>query len=166
MSSSIIETARLRLEPYASSHLDAIYAMDSNPQVARYVGDGMPKTRDLVAEAITRCEQRWNEFGFSWWAAFAKDSHTMVGAVCLQHTAADPNAELEIGWRLRPAMWGQGFATEAGRAAAEFAFSRIGADHVIAVANPENTASHRVMQRIGMRYRGIEMHYDQTCVTY
>lgn len=61
---------------------------------------------------------------------------------------------------------GKGYATEAATAIVQFATGQIGVDYLVAVAHPENLASHRVMQRLGMRYRGIEQHYDQPCVVY
>ena len=122
----------------------------------------LSKTQSTIA----RVRERWGRLGYSWWAIFERDSEEVIGAACLQNVANVEGAELEIGWRLSTSATGKGFATEAGKAAADYAFDVIGVDHVIAVAHPDNIASHRVMQRVGMTYRGIETHYDEDCTTY
>jgi RimJ/RimL family protein N-acetyltransferase len=58
---------------------------------------------------------------------------------------------VEIGWRLPQAAWGGGYATEAARAAAQFAFDHLGLDEIVSMTTPSNTPSQRVMQRLGMR---------------
>ncbi len=140
--------------------------MDSDPEVMRFIGDGKPRSRAETEEAIGRVQGRWAQYGFSWWALIAKEGGAVLGSACVQHLAHVETAPLEIGWRLRRASWGQGYASEAARAAVGFAFERVGVDHVLAVANPANHASIRVMERLGMRSLGIETHYDQPCATY
>jgi RimJ/RimL family protein N-acetyltransferase len=94
------------------------------------------------------------------------ESNELIGAACLQRLANKDGAPLEIGWRLRPSDHGKGFATEAGRGVIKFAFEQIGASYLVAVAHPENRPSHRVMERLGMTYVGIQEHYDRRCVVY
>lgn len=159
-----ITTARLHLTPYAPAHTDALFAMNSDPQVMRYLGD--PQTRDQTVEGIARVQARWKMLGYGWWTIFEKGSETIVGAACLQNLAHVENAPLEIGWRLMTAHQGKGYATEAGQAAVDFGFERVGVDYICAVASPENTASQNVMKRLGMRYVGVQTHYDEPCAYY
>jgi RimJ/RimL family protein N-acetyltransferase len=60
--------------------------------------------------------------------------------------------EVEIGWMVTPSAWAQGYATEAGRAIRDEAFERLGLDSVIAMYHPENAASGRIMEKLGMAY--------------
>ena len=90
----------------------------------------------------------------------------IVGAACLQHLANVDGAPLEIGWPLVPEHIGKGYATEAAKAIIDYAAERIGASYLVAVADPENIPSQRVMQRLGMTYKAIEQHYDEPCVVY
>ncbi|KMK68404.1 GNAT family N-acetyltransferase [Puniceibacterium sp. IMCC21224] len=166
MTVHIVETARLRLEPFAPSHRAGLCAMDSDPQLMRYIGDGQPKPPADTDAAIARVQTRWADLGYSWWSLFLHRSNEVIGAACVQNLANQPDAPLEIGWRLRPEFRGQGYATEAGRAAVNFAFDTLGARYLMAVAHPENLASHRVMQRLGMTCLGIQTHYDQPCTVY
>lgn len=160
----ILETERLRLEPFSEKHLEGLHLLDSDPDVMRYLGP--LKTREETKEGIARVSERWDRLGYGWWALIEKTSNDLIGAACVQNTANVEGAPLEIGWRLAPSARGQGYATEAGRAAIQFAFDQLNADFVLAVADQENTASHSVMQRLGMSYRGIETHYDDQLTTY
>lgn len=161
---TIVETDRLRLVPFAPDHLDGLYAMNSDPEVMRYLG--APQTRDQVAEWITGQQVKWAAHGFGWWAVFAREADALVGAACLQHLAHIKTNPLEIGWRLMTSAQGKGYATEAGRAAMDYGFDVVGETYLMAVTDPENKASARVMERLGMTYIGIQTHYDVDCVTY
>lgn len=159
-----ITTARLHLTPYAPAHTDALFAMNSDPEIMRYLGD--PQTRDQTIEGIARVQDRWNRLGYGWWSIFLKDTDTLIGAACLQNLAHVESAPLEIGWRLMPAYHGHGYATEAGQAAMDFGFEHVGVDYICAVASPENIASQNVMKRLGMSYVGVQTHYDEPCAYF
>ena len=163
---AVIHTQRLRLEPFDPTHAPALNAINNEPQVMKFLSAGEPETIEDTLAAIARVRHRWESLRFGWWAIIEQASGNVIGAACLQHVANQQEAELEIGWRLATSANGKGYATEAGKAAAVYAFNVIGVDHVIAVADQENTASHRVMARVGMQFRGIETHYDAQCATY
>ena len=154
------------MEPFALDHAPYLNAINNEPQVREFLGDGTPETLDQTQSKITLTRGRWETLRFGWWTLFQRETDAIIGLACLQHVANDPAAELEIGWRLTATTTGKGYATEAGKAAAVYAFETIGADHVIAVADQENVGSHRVMERLGMRFRGIETHYGRSCKTY
>lgn len=161
-----LETERLKLEPFQAAHYDGLRAMESDPDIMRYISNGVVKTPEETWESITRVQQRWEKYGFSWWTIREKVYGQVVGAVCLQHLANIEGAPLEIGWRLIAEHHGKGYASEAAQAVIAFAKQQIGAHYLVAVADPENHASQRVMQRIGMTYKAIEQHYDVPCVVY
>ena len=165
-SSAVITTPRLRLVPFAPEHAMALNAIDTEPAVMRFLGYKAPPTIEETNAAIERTRLAWETRGYSWWSIIEQATGKIVGSTCVQHVTRDPSNEIEIAWRLATASTGKGYATEAGKAAARFAFDAVGIDHVIAMALPENTPSLRVMQRIGMQYRGIETHYDHSCTTY
>lgn len=162
----IVETARLRLEPYDDTHYQGLRVMDSDAEVMRYINHGIAKTPEQTWETLRRVQQRWQQYGYSWWAIKEQVSGEIVGAACLQHLGNNDNAPLELGWRLLPNHTGKGYATEAARAIIDFAVKQTGTDYLVAVADPENIPSQRVMQRLGMTYKGIEPHYDISCVVY
>lgn len=167
---SELRTERLHLVPCSDGHLDGLSAMNSDPEVMRYI-TGRAETRAETRSMIDRVKERWERWGYSWWTLIERSSGEVVGAGCIQNlrregTEPDPECPLEIGWRLRRDKWGRGFASEAARAMAEYAFTRLRADVLYAVCDPDNGASARVMVKLGMRYRGLEEWYSRKVATY
>lgn len=161
-----LETPRLKLEPFDDSHYEGLRIMDSDAGVMRYITGGIVKTPEETWEGIRRVQARWDKYKFSWWAIKEKFSGVIVGAACLQHLANADGAPLEIGWRLVPEHNGKGYATEAAQAIVDYAAEQVGATYLVAVADPENIPSQRVMQRLGMTYKAIEQHYNVPCVVF
>ena len=103
-------------------------------------------------------------------------SGRVAGAGGIQHLRqeADPPADLdilrsnplEIGWRLHPDFWQQGLAGEAAARMASFAFEDLATTELLAVRDPDNAASARVMDRLRMRFRGLERWYGRSLATH
>ena len=166
-----LTTARLRLEPYVDAHLEALNAMNNDPEVYRFLS-GEPETLAQTQAIIDRVKARWAEVGYSWWSLMDRESGELVGAACLQNLRRektplpDNDCPLEIGWRLRRDRWGRGLASEAAVAIVDFGFDVRGADELLAVCVPENTASSGVMTRLGMQARGLGRWYGRELATY
>lgn len=160
-----LTTPRLRLEPITDLHLQGLHAVNGDPEVMRYI-TGKPETLEETQVMVDRVKARWAEWGFSWWAFVELTNGEVIGTGCIQYLARDMANPLEIGWRLRRDKQGQGYASEAARAMAAFAFETVQTPLLLAVCNPANTASSRVMERLGMRYRGVERWYESDCATY
>lgn len=172
---TVLYTKRLRLEPMSDRHLEGVAAMDQIPEVMRYIS-GEPPTHEQTAAWIARVQRCWQAWGFSWWAFIEPGTGRVAGAGCIQHARReeelpqDLNAlrgnPLEIGWRLHPDFWREGLATEAAQRMAAFAFGDLSARELIAVRHGDNAASERVMNRLHMRYRGIETWYGHDASTH
>jgi RimJ/RimL family protein N-acetyltransferase len=165
-----LETQRLILMPCTDEHLSGLSAMNSDPEVMRYIS-GRPETLLETEAMIERVKARWAKWGYSWWTFIERQSREIIGAGCIQNlrrSGDEPDAAcpLEIGWRVRRDKWGQGIATEAARAMADFAFARLHAEVLYAVCDPKNGASSSVMVKLGMRYRGVEDWYARKLATY
>lgn len=156
---------RLQLQPFALEHLDGLHALNADPEVMRYIS-GRAETREETAASIERVMVRWAERGYSWWSFLRRDNGALIGAGCIQPLAHQPDNPLEIGWRLRRDHWGQGYASEAARRMAAFAFDTLDTPELVAVCHPNNTDSERVMRRLGMRSRGTGTHYGTTVLVY
>jgi RimJ/RimL family protein N-acetyltransferase len=142
-----IRTTRLVLRRWREEDRAPFAAMNADPDVMRYYP--RPMTREESDAFVDRIEARFDEHGYGLWAV--ELDGTFTGYVGLAwHVFEDGGAEeLEVGWRLRKEHWGQGIATEAGRAALA-----VGLEHeptVVSVTAELNEPSQRVMQRIGMR---------------
>lgn len=172
---TVLFTARLRLEPFSERHLDGLHAMNARPEVMRYI-TGEPETREQTAEMIARVQRCWAAWGTSWWALIELESGHVAGAGAVQHLrreAAPPtdletlrSNPLELGWRLHPDFWRRGLASEAAERMTAFAFNDLSAAELLAVRHPDNVASGRVMDRLGMRFRGLEPWYGRSLATH
>ena len=170
MSSVELQTRRLRLVPCADEHLDGLCAIDSDPEVMRYI-TGKPETREETRAVIERVKACWHRWGYSWWSFLELSTGQLVGAGCIQNlrrggSDPDPDCPLEIGWRIRRDRWRCGLASEAATAMADFAFDRLHTNVLLAVCDAENAASRGVMVKLGMRYRGMEEWYERQLATY
>jgi RimJ/RimL family protein N-acetyltransferase len=162
---TILLTPRLRLEPITEAHFEGMHRMNSRPEVMRHIS-GMPETPEQTRASIERVKTRWADWGFSWWALIERDSGELVGAGGVQYLGHEPGNPLELGWRLHPDHWGKGYASEAARVMAQYAFDQLDAPLVCAVRHPDNAASARVMERLGMSYQGIETWYGTDTAVY
>lgn len=152
---TILLTPRLRLVPFEDDHLAGLNAMNSDIEVMRFLG-GEPESLADTQKGIDRVKSRWQQYGYSWWSFLDRSSGELVGAGCLQPTFPPRSSLPEIGWRLRRDRWGQGLASEAARRIARFAFDQLSMPVIEAVCAKDNLASAQVMQRLGMRLRGME----------
>lgn len=144
-----IETARLRLTSLGDRHFEAYASMLSDESSTRFVGDGGPLDRMNAWRSMAMLLGHWALRGYGMWAVELKDSGEFIGRVGLHHPEGWP--DLELGWMLMPARRGQGYATEAARAALDFAFEKLGAPHAISLIRAENSTSERVARRLGGR---------------
>lgn len=162
---TVLTTPRLRLEPITDGHLEELFVLNSDPAVMRYI-PGEPASRSDTRAMIERVKARWSAIGFSWWSFIEEETGQIIGAGAVQYLGQDPKNPLELAWRLRPDKWGKGFASEAAHRMAGFAFDTLGAPLLCAVCDPENRGSSRVMERLGMHYKGEEVWYDTNTSVY
>jgi RimJ/RimL family protein N-acetyltransferase len=162
-----LETARLRLRRFTAGDADALLALDADPEVRRYVHLREPPTRETVVEhtlpRLLAAYERSADHGT--FAAETRDTGAFLGWFHLRPFADDPT-ELEIGYRLRRAAWGHGYATEGSRALVRKAFEELGARRVVAVALAANVASIRVMAKAGLRFDAAFEVAGETAVRY
>jgi ribosomal-protein-alanine N-acetyltransferase len=143
------ETPRLRLRPFAAGDLDDLCGLFGDPEVMRYVGNGV-RTREETEASLARMAGHWPRLGFGMWALHDKETGRFVGRCGLQPLADTP--EVELGYTLHRAFWGRGLAAEASAAALRHGFETVGLPRVVAIALPENAASRRVMEKAGLAF--------------
>ena len=149
----LLETARLRLRQFTPDDVDRLVELDSDPEVMRYITYGMPTPRETYVSVIL---PRWLAIHratplLGYWAAEDRGDGAFHGWFHLRPDRIDAG-EQELGYRLRRASWGQGYASEGAAALIEHGFLRVGADKISARALAGNRASRAVMEKCGLRY--------------
>jgi RimJ/RimL family protein N-acetyltransferase len=159
-----IETSRLRLRMFAPEDLDELCVLASDPEVMRFIGRGLPLTREETHFNLTSIINAFRRRGFGRWALVKKETGTLVGYCGLAHGSEEVG--VEIAYMLSRSEWGKGLATEAARACLHYAFERLKFDSIAALTRPENHRSRRVMERLGMRFVRAGQYYGYSCVCY
>jgi RimJ/RimL family protein N-acetyltransferase len=147
-----LETERLILRPFTEDDVDDLVELDSDPAVMRHITGGRATPREEIAKRFLPRARKHHDRGFGAWAAIEKSSGDFVGWFGLHATDDRPPDEVELGYRIRRASWGKGYATEVSRALVEKAFTELGAKAVWAQAMTVNAASRRVMEKAGLQY--------------
>ncbi len=128
-------------------------AINADPEVMRWIGDGSMPDRAATAAGIDASERSWEARGFGWFAVELRSTGELAGftGLAIPDDIPDIMPAVEIGWRLGRPYWGQGIATEAARAALRFAFADRRLDRIVGIHQIGNVASERVIQKLGMR---------------
>ena len=159
---ALVETARLRLRMFRSDDLDNLASLLGDPDVMRFVGNGLPATKEESDIALQSIIRHWNNHGFGRWAAIDKETEGLIGFGGLRSLLGTP----EVVYHFAKAYWGRGFATELGRASLRFGFEAHQFERIVAVAKPENAASIHVMDKLGMHYEMQTSYYNIAVVQY
>jgi ribosomal-protein-alanine N-acetyltransferase len=148
-----LATRRLRLRPFTLADHAAHASLYSDAEVMRYMPRGplSPAAARQASHTVLRhFIEHWAQHAFGVWAVTDKATGVLLGQ-CGLRFLPELN-EVEVLYLLARACWGQGLASEAARAALTYGFDEVGLERIIALTRPENTASRRVMEKLGMRY--------------
>jgi ribosomal-protein-alanine N-acetyltransferase len=153
---NVIETERLLLEPVDVSRLEEFVALTADRDTMRYWAPGGPFSRDVAERNFVASLTRAEEHGFGRRWIVAKEDGAGLGFTDTKYFGQGCDdvsvTEVEIGWMLTPPVWGHGYATEAGAAVRDEAFVRLELESIIAVHHPANSASARIMEKLGMAF--------------
>lgn len=154
-----VETARLLLRRWRVDDLDALVQVFAKPEVWWF-----PFKRGWTAREtegfLHRKLDEWATRGWSHWAVIHKPDVALIGFIGLSPPVFLPEVmpTVEVGWRLDPAYWGRGLATEGGRAALDAGFGVLGLEEIVSIYEPDNVASGRVMAHLGMTHDRDTVH--------
>jgi ribosomal-protein-alanine N-acetyltransferase len=158
-----LDTPRLRLRPFQPGDLEAIHAVYSDPEVMRWVGTGPVADPGASERMLESYAAHQRAHGFSFWAVEERSSGALLGDAGLHRTVG---GEVELGYTLGRAWWGRGYATEAARAWLDAAFGKLGIEEVVALAEPPNAASLRVLEKLGLRREGTRTAFGREHLLY
>ena len=138
------------------SDAEGMFELDSDPLVHRYLGNTPVKNIKATRRIIENIRQQYVERGIGRWAAIEKSSGDFIGWSGLKlNTEQEFNNKIDfydIGYRFIPRYWGKGYATESAVASLDYAFNTLNLKTVVGMAEIENLASNRILQKIGLNY--------------
>jgi ribosomal-protein-alanine N-acetyltransferase len=160
----VLETERLLVRHFTESDADALFQMESEPDVLRYVGRKPLADVDAYRNKIRSAYLPYYDKpgGFGAWAIVEKASGDFVGGCSLRQGLDARSAtemdygpeEVVLGYGLRKPSWGREYASEIVRAMVGRAFTDLGAVSVVASVTVDNVASVRVLEKAGLRRVG------------
>jgi RimJ/RimL family protein N-acetyltransferase len=157
----IFETDRLLLREYMEEDAEAFFKLNTDPQVIRFVPDkpllNVEQARQILLDHPIA---DYRKYGFGRGACILKSTGEQIGFAGLKYL--EELGEVDVAYRLLPKYWGQGLATEAALASVRFGFADLGLKSaagrirrvrtIIGLVMPENIASARVLEKIGLRF--------------
>lgn len=158
-----LETERLLLRRFSEDDIDAVFRMRSDADVMRFIR--APQRDRKEAESwLALVSSRWETERIGFCAVIEKSANQFIGWCGLWRLKE--TGETEVGYALVKDFRGRGLALEASEAFLVYGFEILGLGEIVAVARPENRASRRVMERLGMTYDYTGKFYDNELVHY
>lgn len=156
MNSFHLETKNLILRDVRPSDLEGMFRLDSNPIVHKYLGNNPRTTMEESEKDINYIIQQYKSNGIGRWAAIEKSSGDFIGWSGLKLnndiTYNNKTNYFDVGYRFIPKYWGNGYATESSIAALEYGFKVLNLKLITGIAEVDNIASNRVLQKIGLQF--------------
>ena len=148
---AVIETGRLILRAWAPGDLAEFIRITNTPGVMRHLGGVQgPEIYRAFHDRILACQR---QHGFCFWIAQRREDGAMLGMCGFKRGTVDPlMGAMEIGWRFRQEIWGQGYAREAALACLDWGWRNVADDRIVAITVAANSPSRGLMERLGMRH--------------
>ncbi len=152
---SSIETVRFILREITHADVDGFFELDVDPEVHRYVGNKPVTSKQQIVDVINLLRQQYKDHGIGRWAIIDKKTNEFIGWSGLKFMTEMTNNHryyYDLGYRLRRKYWGLGIATETSLRFLEYAFEKLNANEVYAMANIDNIASNKVLKKVGLTF--------------
>jgi len=147
----ILETDRLLLREYVEDDAESFFKLNTDPEVVRFVPDKpLLNVEQARQTLIDHPIADYRRYGFGRGACILKSNGEQIGFAGLKYL--DELGEVDVAYRLLPAHWGQGLATEVALASVRYGFAALALKRIIGLVMPQNVASVRVLEKIGLRY--------------
>jgi len=147
---NILETKRLLLRRQFLSDLDDLWALYCDPEITKYIPDA-PRSREEAKEELEwhmNGHPQYPELGL--WATLHKETGKFIGRCGLLPWTIEGQREVEVAYTIAREFWGQGLATEAAQGILNYGFEKLNLRRLICLIDPDNIASQRVAEKMGM----------------
>jgi RimJ/RimL family protein N-acetyltransferase len=140
------------LRRWRDSDIEPMAAINADPDVMRWIGDGAVRSLEQTRSGIAAIEREWNASGYGLFAVEESASGELAGfaGLTVPYFLPEVMPAVEIAWRFGRPFWGRGIGTEAAAAALHFGLVNRGLERIIAIVQVGNDASERIMVKLGM----------------
>ncbi|MGC4044128.1 MAG: GNAT family N-acetyltransferase [Armatimonas sp.] len=145
---TIFTTERLLCRRWQASDIEPLFAVYSDSEAMRWVGDGAPLLREHCEHWLEVTDTNYQKRGYGMFALEERETGQVIGFCGIVHPGGQPEAEVK--YALLKSHWGKGLATEAVRALLDYGHQTHGLSEIIATVAPANLASQRVLLKSGM----------------
>jgi ribosomal-protein-alanine N-acetyltransferase len=146
----ILETDRLILKRLQTKDIIPLVDIWSDPEVTHYLGG--PRDRAWLQSEFEKTSKDPFAERYDLWPAIEKETGQVIGHCGLLEKEVEGRTEIELGYIISSPVWGKGFATEIAGAIKRYAFTDLKIKRLIALIEPNNTASERVAVKVGMYF--------------
>jgi ribosomal-protein-alanine N-acetyltransferase len=160
----MLETNRLLHRKFTLDDLDKLIELRSDPEVNKYLGGTKMQNPEAIAKRLQFYIDCYDKFGFGVTAMIWKENGEMIGWSGLM--PLEDTGEIEVGYGMIREFWGKGIGYETALAWLDYGFKQAGLTRIVAIAQPENKGSWRIMEKCGMHYEKTETHYGFECLLY
>jgi RimJ/RimL family protein N-acetyltransferase len=146
----ILETKRLFIRRQVLSDLDDLWALYCDPEITKYIPDA-PRSREEAKEELEwhmNGHPHYPELGL--WATIYKETGKFIGRCGLLPWTIEGQREVEVAYTIAREFWGQGLGTEAAQGILNYGFEKLNLKRLICLIDPDNIASQRVAEKMGM----------------
>ena len=164
MKIATVTTEHLNLRPFTTADAATMHQIINGKDVLQYFPGNQSVTREQVQGMIKRINAGWQEKEYGLWAVELRSTNTLLGRCGLQYIAETD--EVEIDFILDRNYWGRGFATEAGKASLQFGFNTLQLPMIVGIVHPENIASQRVLEKIGLQFVEETEYFGMACLKF
>lgn len=159
------ETTRFYLREFEESDAEHIFALDSNPDVLKFIGTPVLTDIKQAEQILAHILGQYDKYGIGRWCVIDKDSGAFLGWSGLKYET-QVRSEFnyyDVGYRLLPRYWGKGVATETAKAAIKFGFDQLDLETISGATEAEHHASIHVLKKCGLKENGTFLFEDAKC---
>lgn len=156
-------TERLLMRDIMDSDVQAMFAMDSDPDVHVFLGNKPISTMEEATKIINNIQQQYRDNGIGRWAVVEKESGAFIGWSgfrLITDVVNDKTNYYDLGYRFLKRYWGQGYASEAAIASLNHGFQNLGFDEIVGIADVNHSASNIILAKSGLIKRN-EFFYEE-----
>jgi ribosomal-protein-alanine N-acetyltransferase len=160
----MIETERLIIRKFTTDDVPRLVELRADPEVSKYLGGVKMQNAEAVEKRMQFYIGCYEKYGFGMCAMIWKETGEMIGWSGLQ--PLQETGKIEVGYGMAKDFWRRGIGLECAKAWLDFGFEKKDLEKIYAIAQPANTGSWRIMEKLGMTFEGIETHYGLECKIY